>query len=149
MTEVGVLEATGNNDGIHVEKYLASVGFKAGAPWCAAFVHWVLDVCGIENNITAWSPTCCPESLRVYDKIKDDIDDFQGRAGDVVGFYYQHLGRIGHTGFYDHRKGDYIYTVEGNTNESGGRLGIGVMIRKRHVKTIMYVADHITPQFEC
>lgn len=36
LQQVGVTEATGNNDGARVEAYLKSVGLKAGNPYCAA-----------------------------------------------------------------------------------------------------------------
>lgn len=40
LKQVGVREATGNNDGEMVEAYLASVGLKSGNPYCAAGQYW-------------------------------------------------------------------------------------------------------------
>ena len=39
--EVGNKEIPeGSNWGVHVQKYLASVGIKVPASWCMAFVYW-------------------------------------------------------------------------------------------------------------
>lgn len=46
--EYGVREATGNNDGPDVDKYLRTVGGAGtGWAWCAAFVNWTL----LQNDI--------------------------------------------------------------------------------------------------
>jgi hypothetical protein len=36
--QLGIREATGNNDGPQVEAYLATVGLKKGELWCAVFL---------------------------------------------------------------------------------------------------------------
>jgi len=53
--ELGVKEATGNNDGKDVEKYLKSGGIEAGSPWCGSFVNWTMleskiKVNGVKEN---------------------------------------------------------------------------------------------------
>src|SRR5699024_3448703 len=43
-TQLGVQETPkGSNKGKDVEKYLRSVGIIFPAPWCMAFVYWVVD----------------------------------------------------------------------------------------------------------
>ena len=42
--EIGVKEATGNNDGRRVAEYLGYTGFGEGYAWCAAFVSWCAPV---------------------------------------------------------------------------------------------------------
>ena len=129
MSQVGVREATGNNDGPEVEKYLASTGLGKGHPWCAAFVRWCLDSANIKSSVTAWSPTAENKKHILYSarNLKEEPV-----AGDVVTFYYANLGRIGHTGFYHRRISNTVYeSVEGNTDSGGSREGQGVYRKYR------------------
>ena len=45
--ELGVREASGQNDGERVEQYLAYTGLGKGYAWCAAFVSWCAPVKGL------------------------------------------------------------------------------------------------------
>jgi hypothetical protein len=129
MSQVGVREATGRNDGKDVEKYLHSVHLEKGSAWCAAFVKWCLDQANVQTTITGWSPTANNKNNLVYvnGKYKKDI-----QHGDVFTIYFMNLKRIGHTGFVDGKFGvNSIQTVEGNTNMAGSREGDGVYIKIR------------------
>lgn len=133
ISQVGVREATGRNDGKEVEMYLASVGFGKGYAWCAAFVHWCLDSAGIPNKITAWSPTAYNPKNIVMSKngsfLKEPV------SGDVFVLYYTNLKRIGHTGFFHRKQSNTIFeSVEGNTNMAGSREGDGVYRKFRSFK---------------
>ncbi|TDQ10037.1 CHAP domain-containing protein [Pedobacter metabolipauper] len=130
--ELGVHEVGGNNAGARVETYLAAVGLKKPEPWCAAFVSWVFKQCGYAKPRTGWSPALFPDRLVVKKPV----------PGCVFGIYFPELKRIGHCGFVTQVKGDWIGTIEGNTNVSGGREGDGVYRRTRHVRTICKVADY-------
>ncbi len=128
-SQIGVREATGNNDGKAVEMYLKTVGLDKGYPWCAAFVKWNLVQCNISNTINGMALSCHNKNNVVYEKnhfIKDP------EPGDVFTLFYPKLGRIGHTGFFDEQINSSIYkSVEGNTNEAGSREGDGVFIKYR------------------
>nr|WP_255737702.1 TIGR02594 family protein [Cognataquiflexum nitidum] len=50
-SQLGVREATNNNDGVDVEKYLKSAGLGAGYPWCGAFVNWSLKQAEIKGSM--------------------------------------------------------------------------------------------------
>ena len=138
---VGVREKGGNNQAFgdkELQKMMAAVGWKPGYAWCAFFVRAILDECGIENNITGWSPT----AYNRKDVIYTDGRFFQSfRDGDVLvaTYTYQNFRKsrykgIGHTGIVD-RVGDHsIRVIEGNTNEQGmrdsrSRDGVYVKIR--------------------
>lgn len=131
LSQVGVKEATGNNDGPEVEKYLRSTGLGKGFAWCAAFVHWCLEEVDIPNTVNAWSPTAENKNNLVF-KLRQFREEPQ--AGDVVTFYYANLGRIGHTGFFNKKISDVTYeSVEGNTNSSGSReAGNGGGVYKKY-----------------
>jgi len=128
-SQIGVREATGRNDGKQVELYLKSVGLGKGYAWCAAFVKWTFDHCGIKTSINAMALSADRPGYYVYFKgirIKEPM------PGDVFTLYYPKLKRIGHTGFFDKQINSKIYrSVEGNTNAAGSREGDGVYIKYR------------------
>lgn len=128
-SQVGVREATGKNDGKQVEAYLKSVNLGKGYAWCAAFVKWTFDQCGVKTTINAMALSTHRKGYFVYYK---GIKYKEPKSGDVFTLYYPKLKRIGHTGFFDKGVNDKIYrTVEGNTNSAGSREGDGVYIKYR------------------
>lgn len=134
MSQVGVREATGHNDGKDVEKYLKSVQLTKGNAWCAAFVKWTFDQAGIKTTITGWSPTAHNKKNIVYmdGRMKQEI-----RRGDVFTIWFPRLKRIGHTGFVQKKFGfNSVMTVEGNTNSAGSREGDGVYVKTRPKSTL-------------
>ena len=51
-SQIGVTEhPPGSNSGPQVNLYLSSVGLPPGAPWCAAFVSYILDKAGLGNLV--------------------------------------------------------------------------------------------------
>lgn len=134
LSQVGVREATGRNDGPEVEMYLASVGLKKGYPWCSGFVAWSLNQAEIPHRINAWSPTAENRNNFVFRNSKFVTEP---QSGDVFTIWYTKLKRIGHTGFYHENQNEsIIVTVEGNTNSQGSREGDGVYKKYRSLKTI-------------
>ena len=130
-SELGIREATGRNDGKRVEEYLSVCGLPKGHPWCAAFVSWVFKQAGFAHPRTAWSPAMFNTSVNVK----------QARPAVVFGLYFDHLKRIGHVGLVERAEGDWLVTIEGNTNISGSREGDGVYRKRRHRKTVYRYAD--------
>lgn len=141
LSQVGVVERTGNNDGLDVEKYLSYVGLPAGNPWCAAFVAWNLGEAGIDNPRSGWSPSYFTAGSTVY--ARGSAVNHVPRMGDVFGIYFSSLGRIAHVGFVHSWSGSWAVTVEGNTNDDGSREGNKVAIKRRPIKTIYKVSDWI------
>ena len=134
LSQIGVREATGKNDGPEVEMYLRSVKLGKGYPWCSAFVAWSLDEAEIPHRINAWSPTAENRNNFVYQNKRFSKD---AKAGDVFTIWYNNLKRIGHTGFYHDRQNESIViTVEGNTNNAGSREGDGVYKKYRSLNVI-------------
>ena len=129
--EIGVIEATGNNDGERVSAYLASVHLKKGQPWCAAFVSWVFMQGGYSLPRTAWSPDLF--TARVKTK--------QILPANVMGIWFPKLNRIAHVGLEERQQGNWLILIEGNTNVAGSREGDGVYRKRRLVKSIATHAD--------
>lgn len=129
LSQVGVREATGKNDGKQVELYLKSVGLSKGYAWCAAFVKWCFDQCGIKTTINAMALSTHSKHRFVFFNGKKLNEP---RAGDVFTLYYPSLKRIGHTGFFHEQINPKVFkTIEGNTNSAGSREGDGVYIKYR------------------
>ena len=142
MSEVGVREKTGNNDGQDVEKYLASCGLGPGYAWCACFVNWVLIQNDIEtpDEAPAWSPSWFPKEKTVY--VRGKAEHYLPQRGDVGGLWYDNKKRIAHVLLIDDYDGTYFITVEGNTSDhaaldASNRDGQGVY-RKRRPKRQIY-----------
>ncbi len=123
-SQVGVKEATGHNDGVQVEAYLASVHLKKGNPWCAAFLAWCMDGCGVIHPVSGYCPDWFRGELVYKRSVSGSIENLQ--QGDVFGIWFENLGRIAHVGFGDRLSGEYVVTYEGNTNDQLSREGNGV-----------------------
>jgi len=130
--EVGVREST-ENAGVRVDEYNAYVGFRKVA-WCASFVSWCHGQAGYSAPNTAWSPALFPESRLQKEAL----------PGMVMGIYFPKLKRIAHCGIVESVTGNYVHTIEGNTNVAGAREGIGVFRRIRHRKLVSRYADWVS-----
>lgn len=129
LSQVGVREKTGHNDGVQVEAYLKSVGLGKGYAWCAAFVHWCMVQAKVPNKINGAAASAHNPANAIWLNRKLLNEP---AAGDVFTLWYLKLNRIGHTGFYHRRINSSVYeSVEGNTNEAGSREGDGVYKKYR------------------
>lgn len=139
-SQIGIEEYGSANAGSSVEKYLKSTNLTKGYAWCAAFVNWTLEHCGIKTHKSAWSPSWFDSMHVVY---QNGIGN--PRPGDVFGIYFSSKNRIAHVGFiYEWKEGSkYCITVEGNTNEAGSREGDGVFKKRRLKSQIDKVANWI------
>lgn len=140
---IGVREATGHNDGVEVERYLASVGLRRGAPWCAAFVSYCLQTGGYADAPrSGWSPAYfTPLNRYLFEKADAGLTD-SSRVY-LFGIYYERMGRIAHVGFIEpvtrFTPRGCVVTVEGNSNDNGSREGVAVVRKIRPRKSIKVV----------
>ncbi|HVE24370.1 MAG TPA: hypothetical protein VNC22_03155 [Sporichthya sp.] len=124
------------------EKYAGEVPGMAwvsaeGQPWCAVFNCWLDIKAGLKPNVDFPLTASCDvagtwfrtqKRWSVYPAVGAWV--FFGTTSDL-----SHTGRVV---AYD---ADYIYTVEGNTNDSGAREGDGVYAKKhgrRETRVIGY-----------
>ena len=133
-SQLGVREATGKNDGARVEAYLSYTGNKKGEPWCASFVSWVFGKAGFTQPRTAWSPALFPKQRQILKPL----------PASLFGIFYPKLGRVAHCGLVEANNGNWLYTIEGNTNANGAREGDGVYRKLRHQRTLSLYADWLT-----
>ena len=123
---VGVRELTHHNDGPEVERFLAHVGLKKGAPWCAAFVSYCLHKAGYTDAPrSGWSPAYFPRRRRVWSLSQkytpphaDSTPPYHAQIGDLFGIWYANLGRIAHVGFIDTPNGTSKYEVESDERKN-------------------------------
>jgi len=133
--ELGVRELTNQNDGERVETYLHLAGLKKGDPYCAAFISWIFAQAGFLKPRSGWSPDLFPPSRLARSAL----------PGDVLGIYFPEYGRIAHVGLIEKIEGQWCFSIEANTDVTGGREGGGVYRRRRLIKTIYRIADWVKP----
>lgn len=128
-SQVGVKEKPiGSNRGPEVEAYLRSCGLGGGYAWCAAFVAWVIQQATAALDVdNPWKNTAYCPSIEAFAKSRGIFYD-SPEVGDVFLSYSSPEGwyRASHTGIVTRVDGNLFYTVEGNTNNTGSRVGDGV-----------------------
>ena len=129
---LGIREQSGHNDGPVVDEILASVNLEGSkAPWCAAFIVWVGDKAFGATLLnpyprSAWSPTFLAKPT--WDRQRKGTPL---KPADVFGIWFNSMGRVAHVGLVEKNEGDWLVTIEGNTNGGGSRDGDGVYRRRR------------------
>ncbi|PRD46925.1 peptidoglycan-binding protein [Sphingobacterium haloxyli] len=137
--EIGVKEATGNNDGARVEAYLAHTGLGKGHAWCAAFVSWCYGQAGLAEPRNPWSPALFPNA-RTYcraDACRGSKTSTRIKPADIFGIYSHRAKRINHVGLIRKLERKYLLTIEGNVNNS-------VLSKRRHLSTVYALADWLS-----
>ncbi|MCE9540631.1 MAG: CHAP domain-containing protein [Bacteroidetes bacterium] len=148
ISQLCVRELTGNNDGVDVEKYLAFVGQKKGASWCAAFTSYNLNAVGIStppNPKSAWAP-CFAVKHVIWSQALEKQRRLKvfPMPGDCFTIYNANLKRVGHVGFIVGTINGYWITIEGNTGLNGSREGSGVHKLKRPKDKIYAITNYIS-----
>ena len=146
--EVGTMEVPpGSNRGPRVDAYLRSVGLdpaRGSYPWCTAFVYWCFAEAARSQDarnpaartggvLESWR-LAGASGARLLTASRAHLDESLVRPGHV--FVIDTGGGRGHTGVVAGSAGGLLRTIEGNTNESGGREGVGVFARSRHLRGI-------------
>ena len=143
--QVGVREADENNTGPEIVMFQGATWLDpAGWPWCAAFTAWVLrEACrDLELNDVAVCPDASAYGWEKWGRKHGWTllpEDAPCEPGDFVTYDFSHIGIV----IAD--KGEFIATIEGNTNGKGERdseFGDGVWMKERRrelVKTFIRV----------
>lgn len=137
--EIGVREATGNNDGERVEEYLAYTGLGKGYAWCAAFISWCYGQAGLSAPRNPWSPALLPRS-KTYCSGSGCLGNTTASTiapADIFGIYSHRARRINHVGLIKAQQGRYLVTIEGNVADK-------VLSKRRHLATVYAIADWVS-----
>lgn len=100
----------------------AGVNFQ---PWCAAFTSWCLDRIGAGIGKLVYVPTCV-----AYYRNRGRLHTVP-QPGDQGMSWFPSKNRYAHTWFVKAVEGDWVVTLEGNTNSAGSRTGGGCFSLRR------------------
>ena len=137
-SQVGVRE-TKTNGGPQIAEYQMATWLPVGEwPWCAAFICWVvresMKAANVPETDTFKRPTTAGAWALEHWSLKQDNSTWTKKKpfrdilpGDIIVFNFSHCGiavsECDDTGFFQ--------TVEGNTDDGGGREGGAVLRRWR------------------
>jgi hypothetical protein len=104
-----------------------------GLAWCGAWLCWVLDQAGaLDVPRFVWTPSGA-QAYAERGRLSSEP-----RVGSVVFFSWPEVGRVCHTGLVEAVRSDGVVTIEGNTDEAGGRTGGKVMRHVRRANIVGY-----------
>lgn len=120
--------------GSNETKFAAIAGHANGYAWCATFQVACARTSELKlPNESAYTPTLA-QGFRDAGRWSTDAP----RVGDLVFFDFG-LGRISHVGLVTVVHGPHdVETIEGNTDEAGGRTGGKVMRKRRQTCIVGY-----------
>lgn len=139
---VGVVEATGNNDGTLIEEMQAVGGGAKGQPYCYYYQYWAFwKAKEFLTNICYYSEIPIPKGGLAqlpfnYAKQNGTKTSYAPEKHDLIVWktknsWTGHIERIKEI-----LSGGYVTTYAGNTNnglQGNQREGNGIFIRKRHI----------------
>lgn len=119
--------------------YANKVGDKSyaanGVPFCAMFVSWCMDKAGA--TAAGVPGAYCPSMLSAAKNAGKTVPVSQAQPGDIV--YFDWDGGVpDHVGFVEKNCGDYLQTIEGNTDN--GQV-------KRRTRAISTVCGIVRPNY--
>ncbi len=120
-TQIGYREGS-NND----TKYGTWYGLP-NQPWCAMFVSWCARQAGISTSVLKNS-SCAGADPSNFNIPYYNGNSYTPKAGDL--FFTKSWSHVGLVYSID---GNYFYTIEGNSNNSGSSEGIGVFKLRRKI----------------
>jgi hypothetical protein len=138
--EIGVVEdPPASNRGKRVEEYLRSAGVPPGNAWCVAFVFFCFSTaaktrrvknpmaeadCRTGGVLDLWNRAQRARNVIVLPRTDALNDPERVKPGMI--FIIDTGGGHGHAGLVTGVTGNRLDTIEGNTNDTGSRDGIGV-----------------------
>jgi hypothetical protein len=126
--EAGYHEGRSNGHWNNHQRYSPAVPgleWSQGQAWCATFVSWVAMKAG-DADLFPRTASC--DVAGEWFKKKGRWSEYPAIGAQV---FFGSSSDLNHTGIVYKYDDDFIYTVEGNTNDSGSREGDGVYLKKR------------------
>lgn len=123
LSQLGIKEATGKNDGIPAERYMRGDKYA----WCAGFVLWCnskSDDVKIAQNDKEYYFCRAVANMEAHLKKKGWLHSGPPQKNDIVFFSSRGASDAGagrHVGLVESVDVDFVYTVEGNTSNSVAR----------------------------
>ncbi|MCC8182921.1 MAG: lysozyme family protein [Clostridiales bacterium] len=127
-----------SQEGNSGETYWRWFGFDSRVDWCACFVSWCADQCGLIDAGTVPKFSLCTDGAAWFaDQGRLMDGSYIPSAGDIIFFDWGGDGSADHVGIVESVSGGRVYTVEGNSGDTvrrkdyalGGTaiLGFGVL----------------------
>lgn len=138
---VGQKELAGNvfSDSTELGKKLHGAGQKDGDPWCALFCEMVFKE-AYPERFAEFDKLFSASAVQTYKNFQKGggyMFNSLPKEGNLVIWQKQVEGKAqwqGHAGIVYELKSSWEFTsIEGNTNEAGGREGTSVQIKERKV----------------
>lgn len=105
----------GNEGG---EKFWSWYGFSHREEWCACFVSWCADQCGLITSGAVPKFASCPTGVDWFKSNgKWQKSDYRPSAGTIIFFDWDGDGVSDHVGIVEKCENGRVYTVEGNSND--------------------------------
>lgn len=129
ITQIGKQEnPLGSNWGEPIQSYLRTVGIGFPASWCMAFVYWCFKNASVSLEIR----NTAVKTGGVLKAWNDSPQIIKSNVPSIGSVFIMDFGKgLGHTGIVENFDSVNIYTIEGNTNDTGSREGIEVCRRTR------------------
>jgi hypothetical protein len=114
--------------GSNKQQYARMAGHTNGLAWCATFLvaGWKENGVDVLDRTDTASTRDMRKGFRVAGRLHR-----RPRAGDVGFLFVESEGRVAHAFFVNKVEGDFIRTIEGNSNRDGGNQGTGVFRQRR------------------
>ena len=106
----------GNEGG---QKFWSWYGFSHREEWCACFVSWCADQCGLITSGAVPKFASCPAGVNWFKSNgKWKERDYQPSAGAIIFFDWDGDGVSDHVGIVEKCENGRVYTVEGNSGDA-------------------------------
>jgi hypothetical protein len=159
LSEVGVREKTGRNDGARIDHYNKTAGVPLRSPYCASFV-WTAFVQSKYKPKGVKYPAQARQWFQDPKRLVLSQQSLRGnrrmmklpKRGDVVGYYFRSgFNAISHIEILDRidLEGEYIYCIGANTSaknsaSSVDRAGDGVYYVRRKLSSFYQIHNVIS-----
>lgn len=106
----------GNEGG---QKFWSWYGFSSREEWCACFVSWCADQCGLIENGTFPRFSLCSAGMSWFQTNgKWQGNTYQPSPGTIIFFDWNGDGNPDHVGIVEKCENGRVYTVEGNSGDA-------------------------------
>ena len=100
------------------EPYWSWWGLDYRVEWCAMFVSWCADQCGyLDSGVLPKMEGVLPFIDWFRERDQWQGRDYEPIPGDIIFFDWEGDGIADHVGIVEKVDGDFVYTIEGNTDD--------------------------------
>lgn len=101
------------------QPYWSWYGFPSRVEWCACFVSWCANECGLIENGSVPKFAYCPSGIQWFkDAGRWRERDYEPQSGDIIFFDWGGDGVSDHVGIVESCDGTTVFTIEGNSGDT-------------------------------